>query len=477
MAFGPPAMWSLILAGFLVTGCTAPPASDSGDGTLATDQSAFLDTLSRRSFDYFWELTDPNTGLTPDRAPTQSFSSIAAIGFALTAYPVGVEHRWITRDAARQRVLTTLRFLWHLPQGDAPSGMGGYHGFFYHFLNPGSGTRFQQVELSTIDTSLLLLGALFCGQYFTGSDPGEVEIRALADSLYRRVDWTWIQPRPPLVSMGWTPEEGFHSYDWKGYDEAMLLYVLALGSPTHPIDAAAWPAWTASSKCGTFEGREQVGFAPLFGHQYSQVWIDFRGIEDAYMRAHGLDYFENSRRATLSQRDYAIANPMHWKGYDSLSWGLSASDGPADMTLDFNGQPRRFQTYSARGASHTEVRDDGTITPHAAGGSIAFAPEVVVPTLMAIRSRLGDNIFSRYGFLDAYNESFTFDGAAQQGRIVPGQGWFDTDYIGIDVGPTLLMTENLRTGLIWKLMRNEPSIRRGLLRAGFTGGWLGTRSQ
>jgi hypothetical protein len=469
---------ALALAAASLLACGAPPLADNGaTGALTPAQDAFLDTLSRRSFDYFWELTDPNTGLTPDRAPTQSFSSIAAIGFALTAYPVGVEHRWITRDAARERVLTTLRFLWHLPQGDAPSGVGGFHGFFYHFLNPGSGTRFQQVELSTIDTSILMLGALFSGQYFTGSDPGEVEIRALADSLYRRVDWTWIQPRPPLVSMGWTPEEGFHTYDWKGYDEAMLLYVLALGSPTHPIDAAAWPAWTASYKWGTFEGREQVGFAPLFGHQYSQAWIDFRGIQDAYMRAHGLDYFENSRRATLSQRDYAIANPMHWKGYDSLSWGLSASDGPADVTLDFNGQPRRFQTYSARGASHTEVRDDGTIAPHAAAGSIAFAPEVVVPTLMAIRSRLGDNIFSRYGFLDAYNESFTFGGAAQQGRIVPGQGWFDTDYIGIDVGPTLLMTENLRTGLIWKLMRKEPSIRRGLLRAGFSGGWLGTGSQ
>jgi hypothetical protein len=469
---------ALLLFAATVLGCGAPSSSeDTGAAALTPAQSAFLDTLSRRSFDYFWELTDPATGLTPDRAPTRSFSSIAAIGFALTAYPVGVERGWISRDAARERVLTTLRFLWRLPQGDAPSGMGGFHGFFYHFLNPGSGTRFQQVELSTIDTSILLLGALFCGQYFSRTDPGESEIRALADSLYRRVDWTWIQPRPPLVSMGWTPEEGFHTYDWKGYDEAMLLYVLALGSPTHPIDAAAWPAWTTTYQWGAFEGREQVGFAPLFGHQYSQVWIDFRGIQDAWMRAHGLDYFENSRRATLSQRDYAIANPMHWTGYDSLSWGLSASDGPADVTLDFNGQPRRFQTYAARGASHTEVRDDGTITPHAAGGSIAFAPEVVVPTLMAIRSRLGDNIFSRYGFLDAYNESFTFDVAVQQGRIVPGRGWFDTDYIGIDVGPTLLMTENLRSGLIWKLMRTEPSIRRGLLRAGFSGGWLGAGSR
>jgi hypothetical protein len=272
--------------------------------------------------------------------------------------------------------------------------------------------------------------------------------------------------------MGWTPEEGFHTYDWRGYDEAMLLYVLALGSRTHPIDASAWPAWTASYQWGSFEGREQVGFAPLFGHQYSHVWIDFRGIQDAYMRAHGIDYFENSRRATLSQRDYAIENPRGWKGYDSLSWGLSACDGPADVTLTYDGESRRFQTYSARGASHTEVRDDGTITPHAAGGSIAFAPEVVVPTLMAMRSRLGDNLFSRYGFLDAYNESFTYDVAVPQGRIVPGVGWFDTDYIGIDVGPTLLMTENLRSGFVWKVMRRQPAIRRGLERAGFTGGWL-----
>jgi hypothetical protein len=464
---------ALALAASAIFACGAPPTADEAGGSgLTPAQNAFLDTLSHRSFDYFWELTDPATGLTPDRAPTQSFSSIAAIGFALTAYPVGVEHGWISRAEAGERVLTTLRFLWHLPQGDARSGMGGFHGFFYHFLNPGTGTRFEQVELSTIDTSLLLLGVLFCGQYFDGTGAGETEIRALSDSLYDRVDWTWIQPRPPLVSMGWTPEEGFHSYDWKGYDEAMLLYVLALGSRTHPIDASAWPAWTASYQWGTFEGREQVGFAPLFGHQYSHVWIDFRGIQDAYMRAHGLDYFKNSRRATLSQREYAIRNPMGWQGYDSLSWGLSACDGPADVTLQYNGESRRFQTYSARGASHTEVRDDGTITPHAAGGSIAFAPEVVVPTLMAMRSRLGDKLFSRFGFLDAYNASFTYDTPVPQGHVVPGAGWFDTDYIGIDVGPTLLMTENLRSGLVWKLMRRQPAIRRGLERAGFTGGWL-----
>jgi hypothetical protein len=464
---------ALALTAAAMLACGSPPTTDDiASVSLTPAQNAFLDTLSRRSFDYFWELTDATTGLTPDRAPTQTFSSIAAIGFALTAYPVGVEHGWISRAQARDRVLTTLRFLWHLPQGNAPSGTGGFHGFFYHFLNPGTGTRFEHVELSTIDTSLLLLGVLFCGQYFHGTDASETAIRALADSLYDRVDWTWIQPRPPLVSMGWTPEEGFHTYDWKGYDEAMLLYVLALGSRTHPIDASAWPAWTASYQWGAFEGRDQVGFAPLFGHQYSHVWIDFRGIQDAYMRAHGLDYFENSRRATLSQRDYAIRNPMGWKGYDSLSWGLSACDGPADVTLPYNGEPRRFQTYSARGASHTEVRDDGTITPHAAGGSIAFAPEVVVPTLMALRSRLGDNLFSRYGFLDAYNESFPGDAPVQQGRRVPGVGWFDTDYIGIDVGPTLLMTENLRSGFIWKVMRRQPAIRRGLKRAGFTGGWL-----
>lgn len=464
--------WLVVLVLVAGTACSSPPGMERDVPELTAGQDAFLDTLSHRSFNYFWELTDPATGLTPDRAPTQSFSSIAAIGFALTAYPIGAERGWVSRAAARERVLTTLRFLWALPQGDGASGTGGDHGFFYHFLNPGTGTRFETVELSTIDTSILMLGVLFCGQYFDADDPDEAAIRSLSDSLYQRVDWTWAQPRPPLVTMGWTPESGFHTYDWRGYNEAMLLYILALGSPTHPIAPAAWAAWTSTYQWGSFEGLEQVGFAPLFGHQYSESWIDFRGIQDAYMRAHGIDYFENSRRATLSQRAYAVANPAGWRGYDSLSWGLTACDGPADVTLDWNGQPRRFQTYTARGASFTEVHDDGTITPHAAGGSVAFAPEATIPALMDMRQRFGDNLFGPYGFRDAYNETFTFDVPVHHGHVVPGVGWFDTDYLGIDVGPTLLMTENLRSGFVWRVMRGQPAIRRGLMRAGFTGGWL-----
>jgi hypothetical protein len=456
-----------------IAGCTPsrptaePPPPDSPAAV------AFLDTLQQRTFRFFWELSDARTGLTPDRAPTKSFSSVAAVGFALTAYPVGVERGYISRAQARDRVLTTLRFFWNAPQGPAASGVTGYKGFFYHFLDMETGHRFDRVELSTIDTALLLGGVLFCQSYFDGSDAGEVEIRALADSLYRRVDWRWAQARPPRVSMGWTPEEGLHSYDWRGYDEAMLLYVLALGSPTHAISDDAWATWTSTYRWGSFhDGQEHVGFAPLFGHQYSHTWIDFRGIQDAYMRERGIDYFENSRRAVLAQQRYAIENPEGWPGYGERLWGLSASDGPADITLDVNGRSRRFFSYAARGASFTEVRDDGTIAPTAVGGSIPFAPEITIPTLMHMRERFGDHLFSTYGFLDAFNLAFPAGTPTMHGAVVPNVGWIDGDYLGIDQGPILAMTENYRSGLVWKTMRKNPYIVAGLRRAGFRGGWL-----
>jgi hypothetical protein len=407
-----------------------------------------------------------------DRWPTPSFSSIAAVGFALTAYPIGVERGYITRGEAQERVLATLRFFWRAPQGPAPSGTTGYKGFFYHFLDMETGRRFEGVELSTIDTTLLLGGVLFCQVYFDDDDPAEVEIRSLGDSIYRRVDWRWTLSRPPLVSMGWRPEQSFLSADWRGMNEAMLLYVLALGSPTHPIDSTAWSAWTGTYAWGRFYGLEQVGFAPLFGHQYSQVWIDFRGIRDGFMRERGIDYFENSRRATYAQRAYAMDNPARWTGYGPTSWGLTASDGPADTTLDIAGRRRRFYTYAARGASFTEVRDDGTIAPTAAGGSIPFAPEITIPALIAMRERHGDPLFGKYGFLDAFNQTYPADRRPQKGRSVPGRGWYDDDYLGIDQGPILIMAENYRSGLVWRYTRRSPYIIRGLKRAGFTGGWL-----
>lgn len=433
---------------------------------------AFLDTLEQRTFNFFWEQTNPQTGLTPDRWPSLTFSSIAAVGFALTAYPIGAERGYVTRSQAADRTLATLRWFWQAPQGPQATGTSGYHGLFYHFLDLQNGQRFQTVELSTIDTALLLGGVLFCREYFDGADSTEAAIRATADSLYARADWAWAQRTPPLVNMGWTPESGWQPLDWRGYNEAMLVYILALGSPTHPIDSTAWSAWSATYQWGSYYGQAHIGFAPLFGHHYTHVWVDFRGIADEYTRSHGLDYFENTRRATLAQRAYAIANPGRWSGYGADVWGLSASDGPADATLPVNGLPRHFFTYAARGASFTEVRDDGTIAPTAAGGSIPFAPEIAVPALIAMRERYGDWVFGSYGFLDAFDPTFQFPGQASAGKVVAGQGWFDTDYLGIDQGPILAMIANYRSDLVWKFMRKSPYIIRGLRRAGFRGGWL-----
>jgi hypothetical protein len=465
----------------LLLGCQveapAPPAPPITEYQPAPRETAFLDTLQRRTFDWFWELTNPKNGLTPDRWPSESFSSIAAVGFALVAYPIGVERGYVTRAEARDRVLTTLRFFWQAPQGPAPRGATGHKGFFYHFLDMETGERFERVELSTIDTTLLLGGVLFCQAYFDGEDPAEVAIRAYADSVYRRVDWRWAVARPPRVSMGWHPETGFIDADWDGFNEAMVLYVLALASPTFPVDSSAWEAWTSTYEWGKFYGQEHVNFAPLFGHQYSHLFVDFRGIQDRYMRARGIDYFENSRRATHAQRAYAMANPNGWTGYGERSWGLTASDGPADTTLEVNGRKRRFMKYSARGAALREIVDDGTIVPTAAGGSIPFAPEITIPLLVALRERHGEPLFGRYGFFDAFNETWPGKVPPQAGRAVPARGWYDTDYLGIDQGPILIMAENYRSDLVWRYMRKHPVIIRGLRIAGFRGGWLEKAAQ
>ena len=466
--------FALVLAGLLAACQTeAPPAAPPVvDFVASARETAFLDTLQQRTFAFFWERTNPRNGLTLDRWPTKSFSSIAAVGFALAAYPIGVERNYVTRAEARQRVLTTLRFFWAAPQGEARSGMTGYKGFFYHFLDMESGERFEDVELSSIDTTLLLGGVLFCQAYFDGDDPGEVAIRAYADSLYRRVDWRWMQVRKPRVSMGWDPGAGFHTYDWRGLNEAMLLYVLALASPTSPVDSTAWSEWTSTYAWGKFYGQEHANFAPLFGHQYSHAFIDFRGIRDEYMRRRGIDYFENSRRATYAQRAYAMANPEGWTGYGKASWGLTASDGPADTSLKVAGRPRQFMEYAARGAAMNEIRDDGTIAPTAVGGSLPFAPEITLPTLVAMRERHGDPLFGQYGFVDAFNETWPGEVRPGMGQVVAGRGWYDTDYLGIDQGPILIMIENYRSDLVWRYMRKHPVIIRGLRRAGFSGGWL-----
>ena len=450
----------------------APKRTPSPPVAAAGSLPALFDDVQARTFRYFWELSDPQTGLVPDRYPSRSPSSIAAVGFALTAYPIGVERRYVTRVEAATRVLATLRFFDDAPQGPEREGRSGYNGFFYHFLDMKTGLRSASgVELSTIDTALLLAGVLFCQSYFDGSAADEPAIRDLAERIYARVDWNWATPRPPIVSMGWRPEVGHYDAEWRIYDESMILYVLALGSPTHPLPDPAWREYTASRRLREYRGQTHVNFAPLFGHQYSHVWIDFRGLLDDSMAGKGLDYFENSRRATLAQRAYAIANPGRWKGYGPNVWGLTACDGP-DAKAVVNGRPVEFWGYSARGAAFGEERDDGTLAPTAALGSLPFAPEIVVPAVLEMQRLYGSHLYSTYGFLDAFNPSVPDGTPVNQGRVVRGAGWFDTDYLGIDQGPILAMIENQRNGFVWRVMQRNPHIQRGLFRAGFRGGWL-----
>ncbi|HEX8553136.1 MAG TPA: glucoamylase family protein [Sphingomonas sp.] len=462
---------SLLASGLALGGCTvARPLGGPATPDLLAD-------LHERTFRFFWDTT-PANGLALDRWPTPSFSSIAAIGFALTAYPVGVANRWITREQAAARTLATLRFLWALPQGPQPTGVAGYKGFFYHFLDVGTGLRHRRTELSSIDTTLLMGGVLFAGNWFDGVQ--EAEIRDLAARLYARIDWPWMQDLEakgdPRLSMGWSPETGFIASRWYGYTEAMLAYLLALGSPTHPIGPEAWTAWCATygpQWRGVGDARF-LSFAPHFGHQYSHVWVDFRGLRDAAMRDAGFDYHENSRRATIAQRAYAIANPAGWRGYGPDIWGLTACDGPGDITATIDGRPRRFFGYAARGplGQHDE-RDDGTLAPTAVAASMPFAPDIVAPAIHALHRDYGSAIYGRYGFLDAFNPTLNDPAVpVRDGRVIPGLGWVATDYLGIDQGPIVAMMENHRTGLIWSTMRRDPNLRRGLTRAGFTGGWL-----
>ncbi len=433
------------------------------------EEQAFLDQLERDTFQYFWMATPAASGLTPDQSPGSDVSSVAGVGFALTAYPVGVERGYVSRTDAAARTLATLRTLWQASQGPAPEGAAGDHGFFYHFLDGRDGQRTWQSELSTIDTALLMAGVLTAEAYFDGTSEVERSIRELSDQLYRRVDWTWAySPRNrPLLSMGWSPENGFLDYDWRGYNEGMLLYLLALGSPTHPIDAKAWEAWTRSYRWESPGGLPQVVFGPLFGHQYPHVWIDFRGIQDPYMQARHSDYFINSVRATYANRAYCIANPRRWNGYGELVWGLTASQGPYDPTAGASPALAPFHPYWARGASPDGSRDDGTIAPTAVGGSVPFAPELAIPALLNLRERFGDRLYGKYGFKDAFNLSYP-------GKAGGPPGWFAGEYLAIDQGPILLMIENYRSGLVWNLLKKSPYLATGLRRAGFTGGWLAT---
>lgn len=437
---------------------------------------AWFDDLSVRTFRFFWEATNAENGLVPDRWPTHSFCSIASVGFALTAYGIGVSRGYVSRADAVARTLTTLRTFDTLPQGPGATGIAGHRGFFYHFLDMKTGLRYRDCELSSVDTALLHLGMLFAAEYFDGDDPAEAEIRRLALDIVNRADWPWFQNQAGEVSMGWHPAGSFINRTWTGYNEGMMVAVLALGSPTHPVADGAWEGWTHTyphSWRGQGEQRH-LAFGPLFGHQYSHMWIDFRGIRDAVMRAEGFDYFENSRRAAYAARAYCIENPGGWRGYSKDIWGLTACDGPGDGRLERGGKMRRFYAYAARGPiGQPDGLDDGTLAPTAALGCLPFAPEIVIPAAQAMKDEYGQKLYGRYGFADSFNPTYAGTGLKSPwGEVDAQKGWVAKDYIGIDQGPILGMLANYQDDLVWKVMRRSPTIRRGLERAGFTGGWL-----
>jgi hypothetical protein len=403
----------------------------------------FLEYVQATAFDYFWFEANPKNGMIRDRTQPWSAASIAAMGFGLSAIPIGVDHDWITRDQGAARVLHTLRTLWSTRQGPEESGTSGHKGWFYHFLDFTDGTRFGTSELSSIDTALLLAGMLDASEFFNRDTPTEKEIRSLTARIRDRVDWKWMLNGGDSLSMGWHPERGFIKARWQGYNEGSILYLLGLGATTaNALQAGHWKNWTSTYEWRTSFGQTFIHFPPLFGHQYTACWVDFRNIVDDFTAAKNITYFENSRRATLAQREYCIANPAGFPGYGPDIWGLTACDGPGSGNA---------HGYIARGAPPAE-NDDGTIAPTAAGGSLPFAPDECISALRAMYDRYREKIWCGYGFRDAFNLK---------------ENWWGADVIGIDQGPILIMAENLRTGRVWKRMSGNEVLQRGLKKAGF----------
>jgi hypothetical protein len=429
---------------------------------------ADLTALQRETFSYFLNEANPLNGLIADKTAENWPASIAATGLALASYPIGVACGYMTRRSAIKRTLATLRFFWNSPQGPEPDATG-HHGFYYHFLDMQTGRRAWDCELSTVDSTFLLAGALAAGAYFDGDTAEEREIRSLADALYRRADWNWARNGGLTVTHGWRPETGFIAYRWEGYDEALLLYILGLGSPTHPLPPDSYAAWSSTYRWEQSYGYDYLYAGPLFIHQLSHVWIDFRGIQDAAMGEKGIDYFENSRRATFVQQCYAIENPRKFASYGSHCWGITASEGPGPATLTIDGRERSFFDYLARGV--TQGPDDGTLAPWAVVASLPFAPEIVLPAIdyCIHQAKLKDS--NAYGFKASYNPTHP----GEPGN--PFGWWVSPWHFGLNEGPVVLMIENYRSGMLWELMRNCSYVRDGLRRAGFTGGWLAKSPQ
>ncbi len=399
------------------------PARPPSRTSLSPEDDQFLDALEQVNFRYFWEQTNPETGIVKDRCNVKTadngiVGSIAATGFGLTAICIGQQRGLVSLSEARERVLTTLRSLW----GRLPN----HRGFFYHWANINTGERMWDAEVSSVDTSILLCGVLTCREHFR-----YLEITKLASDIFSRVDWTWLSEDTSLLPHGWTPEVGFLPYRWDLYSELMMMYLLGLGSSSHPLREDTWSAW----KRMTFEydGLRYIGsFAPLFVHQYSQAWFDFRGKRDKYA-----DYFQNSAIATDVHRRFCLELARQFPSYSNDLWGITASDSEHGYVI-WGGPP-------AMGPI------DGTVVPSAPAGSLPFLPQPTMRVLRTIRNTYSA-AWGKYGFINAFN---------------PLRNWYDSSYVGIDTGITMLMAENARTGFVWNTFMKSPEARRGMDRAGF----------
>ena len=420
-------LWRLGAGAPLLLGGSPTPlfASDIEPGKTAFSKAddAFLDELQRATFRFFADCANPTTGLVKDRNRVSGdadrhVASIAASGFGLTALCIADQRRWLPREEARQRARTALQFLRErMPQE---------HGFFYHFVNWQTGERLWQCELSSIDTAILLCGALTCREHF----PDE-EIRALADAIYDRVDWAWMMNGGALLTHGWKPETGFLKARWDTYCEHMMLYLLAIGARKQAIPATAWDAWRRPRF--VYAGLRYISpREPLFVHQYSHAWFDFRGRRDRHA-----DYFENSVLATKAHRAFCQTLRRKFPHFGENAWGITASDS------------RRG--YVAWGGPPELGPLDGTLVPAAAGGSLPFLPAESLRCLRTFRARFGSQAWTRYGFADAFN---------------PADGWVAPDVIGINAGITLLMAENARTGFVWKTFMKNPQVLSAMEKVG-----------
>lgn len=401
----------------------APFTPLAGQLPFTSEDETLLEEIQRANFLYFWEQANPNTGIIRDRCnvvtPDKSIlGSIASVGFGLTALCIGEKRGFISHYEARGRVFNTLRFLWEkLPN---------HRGFFYHWGNIDTGERLWDSEVSSVDTAILLCGILTCRQHFEHS-----EISELARFIFDRVDWTWLSEDTRILPHGWSPETGFLQYRWDNYSEMMMMYLLGLGSATHPLSADTWAAWKRVPF--EYDGIQYIGsFAPLFVHQFSQAWFDFRDKRDHYA-----DYFKNSILATEVHRRFCIDLSTEFSDYSEDLWGITASDSA--------------KGYVAWGGPPATGPIDGSIVPCAAGGSLPFLPQDTMRVLRTIRTRY-PKAWNRYGFVDAFN---------------PLTNWYDTDVVGIDTGITMLMAENSRTGFVWDTFMKNPEARRGMERAGF----------